>query len=195
MHTRDLIIYESLKLFSTNGYDAVSTRMIARAVGVSDTALYKHFRSKQEIFDTVILQCKERFKKQQDKMNIPDINWKDVKQLCMRMVQFQTEDEWIVMFHRLLVIEQFKNPEMEKLYQSIFIQGPMDSMIEIFAELMEAGYMKKQNPKVLAMELYAPFYMYHLAPQKDEMVLKELQEHVTYFCGNNICMDTQQSNN
>lgn len=33
MTTEESIVYESLKLYSDNGYEAVSTRMIARAVG------------------------------------------------------------------------------------------------------------------------------------------------------------------
>ena len=182
MNTRDTIIYESLKLFSTNGFDAVSTRMIARAVGVSDTALYKHFKSKQEIFDTIILLCKERIEKQQEQMNIYAMTWEDVEQVCMCMYQFQTEDEWIVMFRRLLLLEQFKNPEMAQLYQMFFVQGPINYAAVLFSKLMEGGYMKKKNPRVLAMELYAPFFMYHLVPSKDEKLLSELQEHVTYFC-------------
>ena len=49
--TKDKIIYESLKLFSRDGYDATSTRAIARSIECSDAVIYKHFKSKQEILD------------------------------------------------------------------------------------------------------------------------------------------------
>lgn len=184
MDTRDKIIYESLKLFSVNGYEAVSTRMIAKAANVSDTAMYKHFKNKQEIFDTIIEICKERFLQQSRKVDLHHMCWEDVEQICMDMFRFQIQDEWIVMFRRLLVIEQFKNPEMGRLYQSFFIDLAVDGQTKIFDELMKAGYMKMCNPKVLAMELYAPFFMYHTIRPDSKDILDALREHVTYFRNN-----------
>lgn len=184
MNTREKIIYESLKLFSVNGFEAVSTRMIARAAGVSDTAMYKHFKGKQEIFDTIIEICKERFLEERKKVDIHHLRWTDVEQICMNFFKFQIQDEWIVMFRRVLVIEQFKNPEMGSLYKSFFIDLAVDGQTKIFEELMNAGYMKKCNPRVLAMELYAPFFMYHTIQPDSEELLKELREHVTYFRNN-----------
>lgn len=179
--TKDKIIYESLKLFSTNGYEAVSTRMIAKAVGVSGTAMYKHFKSKQEIFDTIISTCKERFTLQRKKADIQHICWEDIDEICMNMFHFQTQDEWIVMFRKILVVEQFKNPEMAKLYQAFFIDIALDSMKDIFEWLIQEGYMVDKNPRVLAMELYAPFFMYHTLNPNSEEILDELREHVKYF--------------
>lgn len=43
------IIDESRKLFASYGYEAVTTRMIAEAVGVQVGALYNHFPNKQTI--------------------------------------------------------------------------------------------------------------------------------------------------
>lgn len=181
MSTKDKILYESLKLFSKNGYEAVSTRMIARAVGVSDSAIYKHFKSKQEIFDTIIFLCKQRFLKQRNQVNLQSMSWEDVDELCMNMYRFQTQDEWIVMFRKILVVEQFKNPEMARLYQSFFIDIALDSTKEIFEWLIKEGYMVDKNPRVLAMELYAPFFMYHTLNPDSEEILDELREHVKYF--------------
>lgn len=184
MNTREKIIYQSLKLFSVEGFDAVSTRMIARELGVSDTAIYKHFKSKQEIFDTIIQICKEKFVVQQMKVDICHMSWVDVEQMCMDMFNFQTQDEWIVMFRRLLVIEQFKNPDIAKLYRTFFIDTVLDGMSTIFVDLMETGNMRKCNPRVLAMELYAPFFMFHTIQLDSQKILDELREHVTYFRNN-----------
>lgn len=43
------LLLASLKLFSEQSYDRVSVRDIAKAAGVSEAALYKHFPSKEEM--------------------------------------------------------------------------------------------------------------------------------------------------
>ena len=54
MNTKEKIIYEALNLFSTKGFDAISVRDIAKAVGIKASSLYNHFKNKQDIFDTII---------------------------------------------------------------------------------------------------------------------------------------------
>ncbi|WP_223590915.1 TetR/AcrR family transcriptional regulator [Neobacillus bataviensis] len=50
MDTKEKIIVKARELFSERGYNAATTAEIARRVGVSEAALYKHFKSKKEIF-------------------------------------------------------------------------------------------------------------------------------------------------
>lgn len=184
MTTKETIIYQSLVLFSQNGFEAVSTRMIARASGISDTAIYKHFKSKQEILDTIIEICKGLFLEKRNQIDINNMDWTKVEDICLDMFKFQTQDEWIVMFRRLLLIEQFKNPALSSLYKNFFINTALDSMTEIFKPLIEAGYIENRDPRVLAMELYAPFFMYHMSGDDSETLLTELREHVSYFRAN-----------
>ena len=51
MSTRERIVYEALVLFSKKGYSDVYVAEIASAVGIKAPSLYKHFKSKQDIFD------------------------------------------------------------------------------------------------------------------------------------------------
>ncbi len=46
---KDAILKASLSLFAQRGYDAVSVRDIAKAAAVSEAALYKHFKGKEEM--------------------------------------------------------------------------------------------------------------------------------------------------
>lgn len=43
------LLKASLTLFAAKGYDAVSVRDIAKAAGVSEAALYKHFKGKEDM--------------------------------------------------------------------------------------------------------------------------------------------------
>lgn len=53
--TRESILAEAVELFAARGVDGTSIRDIAHAVGVAEGALYRHFRSKEEIVRTLFL--------------------------------------------------------------------------------------------------------------------------------------------
>ena len=52
--SKQKILEEALRLFSTNGYEATSIRQITDTVGIRKASLYSHFQSKREILDTLI---------------------------------------------------------------------------------------------------------------------------------------------
>ncbi len=54
MNTKDLIIEVAKKEFMTKGYNNSSLRSIASKCHITATAIYRHFKDKEEIFDAVI---------------------------------------------------------------------------------------------------------------------------------------------
>ena len=54
MDTKSRILDEALTLFSEKGYANVFVSEIAERVGIKAPSLYKHFESKQAIFDALI---------------------------------------------------------------------------------------------------------------------------------------------
>jgi AcrR family transcriptional regulator len=56
--TRTRIQRVALELFTENGYEATSLREIAERLGVTKAALYYHFKTKDEIIDSLVM---ERF--------------------------------------------------------------------------------------------------------------------------------------
>jgi AcrR family transcriptional regulator len=52
--TRAAVLDAALTLFARHGFGGTSMRAIGRAVGVTEAALYRHFPSKQAIFDEVL---------------------------------------------------------------------------------------------------------------------------------------------
>lgn len=185
-NTKQKIIEESMKLFSVSGFDTVSIRTIAEAVGVGNSALYKHFKSKKNILDEIISYSVDYYLTMGNKQMMQIKNLEDLQTACLAMFDFQTKDEWMVMFRKLLIIEQFKNPEMQEIYRKIFIELPIQSQAELFKQLMDQGIMKQGNERVLAMELYAPFYLYHLASDSQQDLRELFKEHIGNFWGRNF---------
>ena len=52
--TKEKILLTALKLFAQDGYEAVSISKISGELGMAKSALYKHFKNKRDIFDSII---------------------------------------------------------------------------------------------------------------------------------------------
>ena len=51
--TKDRILHAAVRLFSDRGYDKVSMRGIAAAVGITAPSIYNHFGSKEELLKSI----------------------------------------------------------------------------------------------------------------------------------------------
>src|SRR3954471_4810564 len=57
---RDQLIEVATKLFADWGYEATTTALIAKTAGVTEPILYRHFKSKQELFVAIVRSVSER---------------------------------------------------------------------------------------------------------------------------------------
>ena len=57
--TKEKILSAALSLFARDGYEAVSVSMIAGELGITKGALYKHYKNKRHIFDSILLRMEE----------------------------------------------------------------------------------------------------------------------------------------
>ncbi|HWO43072.1 MAG TPA: helix-turn-helix domain-containing protein [Candidatus Eisenbacteria bacterium] len=54
---RDAIVGAVREVFARNGFDGTTTRALARAAGVSEALLYKHFPSKESLYAAMLDAC------------------------------------------------------------------------------------------------------------------------------------------
>ncbi len=59
MTTKDKILKSALKLFARQGIDKTSTREITKDVGIAEGTLFVHFKTKQELIDSLYLDIKK----------------------------------------------------------------------------------------------------------------------------------------
>ena len=57
--TKEKILTTALKLFAKDGYEAVSVNMIAEKLGITKSALYKHYKNKRDIFNNIVKRMSE----------------------------------------------------------------------------------------------------------------------------------------
>ena len=57
---KERILRTALKLFAQEGYEAVSISRIAGALGLSKGALYRHYRDKRDVLDSIVREMERR---------------------------------------------------------------------------------------------------------------------------------------
>lgn len=190
--TKEKILLTSLKLFAQDGYEAVSISKISGELGMAKSALYKHYKNKRDIFDSVINRMDELDYERAREYNMPEGNMDEIikgyrkisidKIRIYTEAQFKhwTEEEFPSLFRRMLTLEQYRNQEMADLYQKYLVSGPIEYMTYLFAGITG----KKEEAKQLAIEFYGPiFLMYSLYDNKREEddLAEMLKKHVDRF--------------
>lgn len=197
MTTKEKILNTSLKLFSEKGYDGVSMREIATAVGIKGASIYSHFKGKQDIFEAIFKEMKHRYDiiaMNMQLSKLPEENaamfFKEASdQLLLGMTEdlfaFYAKDEFIMMFRKLLFSEQHKN-EMASLYlREYYLEAPVNYQSELFENMQKLGKFVGFDAKTMALHFYSPIYYtlcaYDLGRSYEDC-LDKLKKHVHYFC-------------
>lgn len=184
MNTKERILKISLELFSKRGFSGVSVRDIAKEVGVRESALYRHFKSKQDILDSIIVVMKDRITSAYKENEVSEVVTEDVskayeklsiERLCeisWKLFLLYTKDPMVSSYRKLLMREQFSNEEAAKQYDNIYLSGVIHRQGKVFEKLVQSGFFKEEKPEVIAMEFYGPIFLmfqqYDCNPENEE---------------------------
>ena len=169
--TKEKILMTALHLFAREGYEAVSVSMIAAELGITKGALYRHYKNKRDIFDSIVermyridAQRSREYEVPQEKYetrpeSYESVSMENIQNYTMSQFIFWTEDDFASHFRKMLTLEQYRNAEMAELYHNCIVSGPVWYMEDIFREMIKNGVLKETDPKQLAVEFYAPFYL------------------------------------
>jgi len=190
--TKQRILQEALKLFSQSGYKGTSMNDIASQLNVTKAALYKHYKSKQEILDSIVETMNGLDRERAREYDMPDgtreedvaeykhIAVAKIKQFTKVQFLHWTEDEFCCQFRKMLTLEQYRDPEMAQLYQTYLADGPLSYMEEIFAGIMS----DKEKARQTALDFYGPiFLLYSIydGAEDKKQVVKMVEQHVEKF--------------
>ena len=164
-NTKEKILEEALKLFAQSGYMGTSMNDIASKLGVTKAALYKHYKSKQEILDSIIEKMNELDIERVKLYEMPEgdlekvtAEYKEtafdkIKQFTKVQFLHWTEEEFSSCFRKMLTLEQYRESQMAQLYQNYLASGPLAYMEALFSENEPADARKMEILKsVIALQ-------------------------------------------
>lgn len=197
MDTKERILSVSLELFSKKGFSGVSVRDIAKEVGVRESALYKHYKGKQDILDNIIVVMKDKILSAYEEYRVPESITKDISkayeklsinELCeisWKLFLLYTKEPMVSSYRKLLMREQFNNEQAAKQYNATYLSGVVQRQGEIFKKLVEGGLFREENPEIIALQFYGPIFLlfqqYDCNPKSEEQIKDYLFCHVKAF--------------
>ena len=164
---KEEILIVALHLFARDGYEAVSVSQIAGELDMTKGALYRHYKSKRDIFDCIVRRMEQQDGEQARENEVPqesiektpeeylNVSLDDFVKYSKSMFEYWTEDDFASSFRKMLTIEQFRSEEMQKLYQQYLVSGPTEYVKNLFQN------MKIINPEENAIKFYANMYFYY----------------------------------
>ena len=164
---KEEILIVALHLFARDGYEAVSVSQIAGELDMTKGALYRHYKSKRDIFDSIVKRMEQQDGEQASDYDMPedekesmpeeyeDVSLDDFVEYSKSMFEYWTEDDFASSFRKMLTIEQFRSEEMQNLYQQYLVSGPAEYVKELFKN------MKMNHPEENAVKFYANMFFFY----------------------------------
>ena len=164
---KEEILIVALHLFARDGYEAVSVSQIAGELDMTKGALYRHYKSKRDIFDCIVQRMEQQDSEQARQNEVPEesiekvpeeyqnVSVEDFVGYSKSMFEYWTEDDFASSFRNMLTLEQFRNEEMQNLYQQYLVSGPAEYVKDLFKN------MEIKNPEEEAVKFYANMFFYY----------------------------------
>ena len=195
-NTKQEILEASLDLFSVQGFEATSISQIAGVVGIRKASLYSHFKNKQAILDAlvkdVLKQYEEhsifaradwdKFDDTEDKQKLtPDA----AAQMILRQARYILHNSHISKARKMLMIEQFRNPELAKLQTKQNYSDVMQYFAGLMRHLIGQGVLTEDDPEIMAAQFCLPISVWinlcDREPDREQEVMELMEKHIRQF--------------
>ena len=192
-NTKQEILDASLELFSVHGFEATSISQIADAVGIRKASLYSHFENKQSILDTLVKDVLEQYTEhsifaradwEKSDVSLP-LNSDEAANMIQNQIRYILHDPYVRKARKMLVIEQFQNPELAKLQTKQNYSDVMQYCTGLIKQLIGRGVLAEYDPEIMAAQLGLPVSVWinlcDREPEREQEIMELVEKHVRQF--------------
>lgn len=195
-NTKQDILEAALDLFSVQGYEATSISQIADAVGIRKASLYSHFAGKQDILDSLVQSVLVEYNKHSVfaradwdnpafTENMQNTTPDTALQTILGHIRFILHDPHVSRVRKMLVLEQFQNPELAKLQTKRNYSDVMQYFIGFIRFRIGQEKLIDSDPEIMAAQLCLPISVWinlcDRAPEREDEVMALIERHVRQF--------------
>lgn len=170
--TRERLLDAALARFSREGWGGTSIRDLARDVGIRESSVYKHFASKQAIFDALLERADARLAAVAAGLGVavdsPEsalpgyrgISEQSLIEVARGFLDAVLHDDELASLRRLLVVNQYRDPQIGRRLRDYWVERPLEFHSELFERLISAGELRPGlDPQATALAFFGPILM------------------------------------
>lgn len=161
--TRERILEAALKLFSRKGYLGATTKEIAREAGIAEITLFRHFPSKEKLFEEMINSYSFL---PALKGLLPEIAGmpykKALTEIAERFLETLSSRKDLI---QIMYSEMHRYPEkIHKIYHT-FMDELFKTLASYFEEMQGKGLLRKFDSEFAARAFLGMFFSYFIAQE------------------------------
>ncbi|SFZ97700.1 transcriptional regulator, TetR family [hydrothermal vent metagenome] len=187
--TKSKILKVATTLFSELGYKGASVRKIASAVGIRESALYNHYKNKEEIFLEVAKGIfSSPFSMSEGEIKELALKGKPFLNKFTMQYKMLTFDKANENMFRLLMIELMQNRDLREQFQSEFHDKNIKLLSEGFFIMMQNGLIKSSDPMMISYEFLSTLFYIRLQVTlmrfdalSTNSLATQFEKHVEFF--------------
>lgn len=167
--TRGRLLDAALTRFARDGWGGTSIRDLARDVGIRESSVYKHFPSKQALFDALIERADARMADVAGQFGVsvesPEaaspayVGMTEERLVAVAQGFFDAvlHDPELVVLRRLFVVNQYRDDVIGERLRDYWIDRPLQFQASLFRDLFATGEFRDGfDPEQTALAFYGP---------------------------------------
>ena len=148
--TKARIERAALSLFVERGVDGVAVREIAAKVGITDAAIYRHFKSKAELAESLMLAIHDRLTVLVQDINAEDVPFRTKITHLVNNYCAAADDDWDLFSYHLVHLHHFPHLFSGENDSHVRRLGPISVCAHMLKQAVDAGEIEPGNTQLLA---------------------------------------------
>jgi AcrR family transcriptional regulator len=176
--TKERLLESTLKLISEKGYLGATTREIAREAGVTELTLFRHFGSKERLFEEVLNRYTFLPRLRQLLPELEGLASEEaLRTVGIRFFETLKERKSLV---RIMLSEMNIYPEKIRMVHEKFIDDLIQTLADYFGTLKKRGKLGRSSHKTVARAFLGMVFSYFQAEEivKERDVTKREMENI-----------------
>lgn len=187
--TKAKILKVSRTLFSEYGYKGTSVRKIASNVGIRESAIYNHYKNKEEIFLEIANEIfSSPFSFNSEEIKELSTRGKPFLQKYTMQYKMLTFDKNNESMFRLLMIELMQNKELREQFMSEFHHKNIKILSEGFFTMMQNNLIRSNDPMMISYEFLSTLFYIRLQvtllrfdSNSTDTLATQFEKHLDFF--------------
>jgi TetR/AcrR family transcriptional regulator len=181
---RAQLIETAMQLFSVQGFDGTTTQQIAKQAGVNEAIIFRHFRSKEQLYWAVVtsrVQAVGRRRKIREHIAAGRDERETLAAIAGSLLDRTHEDTALT---RLLFFSALRNPKLADSFFRTYMRGTFEVLADYFRQGVDQGRFRCTDP-VISARGFLGMIIYHYLVQ-EVFGGERYQRFDPYVVGNQI---------